>query len=36
MWCGRGRTPKWMAGHAREDFLIVPMTCPLQTGPAGV
>ncbi|AYX31710.1 H-NS family nucleoid-associated regulatory protein [Burkholderia pseudomallei] len=24
MWCGRGRTPKWMAGHAREDFLIVP------------
>ncbi|MGV4597871.1 H-NS family nucleoid-associated regulatory protein [Burkholderia pseudomallei] len=24
MWCGRGRTPEWMAGHAREDFLIVP------------
>ncbi|MDN7675400.1 H-NS histone family protein [Burkholderia oklahomensis] len=23
-WCGRGRTPKWMAGYAREDFLIVP------------
>ncbi|WP_411373010.1 hypothetical protein [Burkholderia pseudomallei] len=19
MWCGRGRTPEWMAGHARED-----------------